>query len=452
MTPGARRLALTFLAVVYAFGFIDRVMIALVAEQLKAEFAVTDVHIGLLGGTAFAVVNAFASIPLARLADRYSRKWVAAGSVLVGSAFTAICGVTASFGQLLGLRLGMAAGSAGTEAPAHSMISDMYGPARRASAISLFMLGVPVASIFGSYAGGAIAESAGWRATFLAFGIPGVLFALIALLVMKEPERKTITETTQGAGSIRSVCTRLWEAPYFRHVLIGTSLVSLGSFGVNTFLPSFLSRNYGLGTGDAGLVFGLISGIASAIGTLMGGYVSEWLARKRPGWLVGFPGLGLVIGAPLLFLGVNQDDLAVAAPMILTGSCFFYTAMGPVITVAHGLLDSRSRAMGSAIFMLIVHLIGQGIGPLLTGVLSDTFANLSYGGAFARECAGAAAQISGSACATASAAGIRIAIGSFALIYIWSGIHFALAARGIQRAGGHSQMEITAAATRRETP
>jgi predicted MFS family arabinose efflux permease len=441
--PGARRLALSFLAVIYGFGFIDRVVIALVAQQLKADFNISDLHIGLLGGTAFAIVNAIASIPVARLAERRRRTLIVTASLLVASAFTALCAATTSFAQLFALRLGMAAGSAGTEAPAHSMISDMYGPARRASAISLFMIGVPIASILGSYFGGTIAEAFGWRATFLAFGVPGVIVAVVAALLMQEPPRTADSEHAAPGASIRSVVAALWARPYFRHVLVGTSLISLGSFGVNTFLPSFLARNYALGPGDAGLAFGLISGVASFAGTIIGGYGSEYMARRHPAWLIGFPGLGLIVGAPLLLVGVTQPTLVTAVPIILIGSCFFYTAMGPVITITHGLLDSRSRATGSAVFLLVVHLVGQGLGPPLAGFASDTLAALSYGApGFAQVCVGLAAQEAGSACAAASAEGVRYAIGSFAVIYIWSGVHFALAARGILREGRHSKPDI----------
>lgn len=430
LTPSARRLALAFLAVIYGFGFIDRIVIALVAQDIKADFGVSDFQIGLLGGTAFAVVNAIASIPIARVAEQRSRAKVSSLSLLVTSIFTSLCALATGFLALFGFRLGMAAGSAGTEAPPHSMISDMYEPAKRASALSLFMFGVPVASILGSYLGGSITEAAGWRATFLAFGLSGLLVSLVAFFLLPEPPRGVTSAHAPSGASLGHVIATLWRRPFFRHVMFGTSLVSLGSFGVNTFLPSFLARNFELGAGQAGLLFGLVSGIASAVGTLMGGYGSEFLARRKPGWLIAFPGLGLVIGAPLLLFGATRPDLWIAVPIILVGSCFFYTAMGPVITITHGLLDSRSRAMGSAVFLLVVHLVGQGLGPPLAGFVSDTLATLSYGAPdYGTVCAGAAAQEAGSACAAASAAGVRYAIASFAFVYVCAGLLYLLAAR-----------------------
>lgn len=430
MSPAARRTTLTLLAVILGFGFIDRIVIALVAQQIKADFELSDFQIGLLGGTAFAVVNAFASIPLARLAERRSRAWIMAGSLAVASLFTAACAATASFAQLLALRLGMAAGSAGTEAPAHSMISDMYPPERRASAISLFMLGIPLAAIAGSWMGGAIAQGLGWRMTFFAFGAIGFAAALLAAWLMTEPGRGTpAADHAPEGASLGGVIAILWRRSEFRHILIGVSLVSLGSFGVNTFLPAFLTRSFALGIADAGLAFGLITGIASAVGTVIGGYASEYMARRHRAWLLGVPALGLVVGAPVLVLGITRESIALAVPLILTGSIFFYMAMGPAVATTHALLDSRSRATGSALLLMVMHLVGQGLGPPVAGFVSDMAAAWQYGGDFASACAGAAGQIPGSACAAASAIGLRHAMMSFAVFYLWAALHLYLGAR-----------------------
>lgn len=429
MTAAARRLTVLLLTTLYAFGFIDRVVIALVAQDLKADLGISDLQIGLLSGTAFSLVNAIASLPLARLADRWRRSFVVAGSLLIGSAFTSLCAGTTRFSQLIVLRLGMAAGSAGTEAPAHSMISDMYDPNERTSALAIFMLGVPLASVIGSYAGGSIAQTYGWRATFLALGLTGLAVSLIGLRVMPEPPRRALNTFRRSDRSILLTLFRLWRQAHCRHILFGMAVVSLGTFGVNTFLPSFLAQDYGVGTGKAGFLFGLVSGVASAAGSLAGGFGSERLARHRPGWLMALPGLGLYSATPILIFAVTRQTLASVVPLLLFGSFFTYMAMGPAIATLHGTLDSRSRATGSALFLVFVHLIGQGIGPPLAGFASDRFAAWQFGsGHFATLCAGAAGQVPGSACALASAIGIRYAIAAFTLFYLWAGFHFIYAA------------------------
>ncbi len=433
MAPAARRLTLFLLTLIFGFGFVDRVMIALVAERLKADFGLSDLQIGLVGGTAFAVVNTLATIPIARLAEHRARTRVVSVALAIGSVCTALCAATTSFVQLLVARLGMAIGAAGSEAPSHSIISDLYPPGRRASALSLFMLGVPIASIVGSFAGGAVAEAYGWRATFLLFGVSGLVVAVLGLVLMQEPARGE-GGGDAAAGSLETVAAALWRHGHFRLILIGTALVSLASFGVNTFLPAFFTRSYGLGAGEAGLAFGVVVGIASAVGSVLGGYGSEWLARRRSDWLMLAPGLGLFVGAPLLMLGVTRADLAVAMPLILVGSIFFYTAMAPAIASTHALLDPRSRATGSALFMLCIHLVGQGAGAPLAGFLSDRLAVWSYGGGdFRTACIGAAAQVAGSPCAIASATGLRLAIVIFAAVYLAGGLCYCLAVRRTAR-------------------
>lgn len=430
MSPAARRTTLFLLTAIYGFGFIDRIVIALVAEQIKADFGVSDFEIGLLGGTAFAIVNVFVSLPLARLAERYSRKWVSACSLLAGSLFTMACGATVGFGQMVLARFGMAAGSAGTEAPPHSMISDMYPPERRASAISLFMLGVPVAALVGSSAGGAIAAMYGWRGTFYAIGGLGAIIALTSLAIMREPARADHAGGGDDRMRMTTVFSRLILDKCLRHILLGVSIISLGAFGINTFLPAFFARNYALDVAQTGLVFGLLTGIASAAGTLLGGYGSEWIARRDPRYLIAFPGVGAMVGAPIFIIGLFQHSLALAFGLMLLGSIFFYMAMGPSIAALHGQLDSRSRATGSAIFLMIMYLAGQGLGPPIAGFVSDAISSWTFGGGdFAARCTAPVAPDIASSCAAASAVGVRAAIGCFGAFYIWSGIHLVWAAR-----------------------
>lgn len=430
MTRRQIGVALLLLASLNAFGFIDRVVVSLVAQQLKAEFQLTDLDIGLLVGLGFAIVNAVAAIPIAWLAERFRRSYVTAAFLLAGSIFTALAGMTTSVVQLLICRLGMATGSAATEAPPHSMISDMVPPEKRASAISIFMLGVPVAAIIGSFAGGWIAQHYGWRATFLVFGASGLLVSLLCFAFLKEPERKTTSNTTGPRPGTLHVIGVMLRSRAIVFILLGACFISFASFGVNTFLPSLLVRAFGLDMAQAGLVFGLISGIASMVGTLAGGYASEYLAKRDPRWLLGFPALGSFIGAPLFIIGANSGSLALGGPLMLIGCFAFYTAMGPCIATLHGSLDSYTRATGSALFLLVMHLVGQGLGPPLIGKLSDVIATMLYvSGDFATNCAGVAGQVPGSTCAAASADGLRYAVMISALFHLAAGTFLYLGAR-----------------------
>lgn len=434
MTRNQIGVALLLLASLNAFGFIDRVVVALVTEQLKAEFSLSDLEIGLLGGTAFAIVNAIAAVPVAWLAERFNRARVTAAFLLAGSVFTALAGMTTGVMQLIACRLGMATGSAATEAPPHSMISDMVPPEKRASAISLFMLGIPVAAIFGSFAGGAIAQAFGWRQTFVVFGLLGGLISLLCFVFLKEPERKVRADTGQRTG-IWAVARMMAGSPAIVFITLGATCVSLGSFGVNTFLAPYFSREFGLGPRDAGLLFGIVSGMASFIGTLIGGYGAEWAAKRDRRWLLAFPALAMVIGVPVFLLGLNSGSLVIGVPLMVVGCFAFYMAMGPCIATLHGSLDSYSRATGSALFLGVMHLLGQGAGPPLIGQFSDMFSALLYSGNFAVDCAGAAGQVPGSACAQALGTGLRYAINSSTVFHGFAALFLYLGARAAYRAG-----------------
>ena len=444
MTRNQRGVALLLLASLNGFGFIDRVVIGLIAEKIKVEFLLSDLEIGLLGGTAFALVNAFAAIPVALLAERFRRAYVAAAFLMIGSLFTAFAGFTSSSAQLLICRLGMATGSAATEAPPHSMISDMYPPEKRASAISLFMLGVPVAALLGSFAGGAIAQSFGWRDTFLVFGLGGGVIALLCFAFLKEPERKARAKDAGPKTSTWQVARLMWGSPALRYITAGACFVSLGSFGVNTFLAPFFSRSFGLGAAQAGLLFGTVSGVASLFGTLIGGYGAEWAARYDRRWLLAFPAAALVVGVPIFLVGLNSGSLMFGVPLMVLGCFSFFMAMGPCIATLHGSLDSFSRATGSALFLMVMHLVGQGLGPPLIGKISDIisaslYAGLNAGGNFAVDCAGAAGQIAGSACGQALATGLRYSIGTSTLFFAFAALFLYLGARAAYRSGQSPQ-------------
>ena len=429
MSIATRKTALGLLATIYSFSFIDRVVIALTAQQLKIDFAISDLEIGLLGGTAFAVANSLAALPIARFAEKHSRKWITIGGLVIASVFSALCAVSGSFFQILVLRMGIAGATAGVESPSQSMVSDMYEPARRASAMSILMLGIPIASIVGSTLGGTIAQLFGWRATFLTVSALGFAVAAVSMAFVREPARAD-GPAAEHADSIWSIFKTLMRDKCMRHLLIGVCIMGLGTYGTSAFLPAFFSRSFGLGAGQAGLAFGLLTGVGSFVGTILGGFGAEHLSKRDPRWLVAVPGVGAIIGAPIYVIGLFQTNIFVGFPLMLIASFFLFMVMGPAITAVHSVLGSRSRATGSALFLLTLNLVGQGLGPPLAGLVSDLVSAASFGSAdFATHCAGAAGQVAGSACASAGATGLRYSIAIFSVLYIWSGGHLIWGAR-----------------------
>ena len=188
-TARARNYALGLLTVVYAFNFIDRQLLAILQESIKADLALTDGQLGLLAGFAFAVFYGTAGIPIARYADRSNRRNIVAGSIFLWSFMTAISGYTQNFAQLLLARVGVGVGEAGGSPPSHTIISDIFPPEKRASALGFYSTGVNIGILFGFLLGGWLNEYYGWRVAFMIVGAPGVLIAIVVRFTLAEPIR-----------------------------------------------------------------------------------------------------------------------------------------------------------------------------------------------------------------------------------------------------------------------
>ncbi|HTG38063.1 MFS transporter, partial [Sphingomonas sp.] len=188
-TPKYRAAVLAMLLLVYTFNFLDRQILGILVQPIKAELGLTDTQLGALGGIAFAMLYSTLAIPLALIADRTSRSWVITLSLGVWSAFTALCGMATSFWQLFLFRVGVGVGEAGGVAPSYAMIADYFPPEKRARALSIYSLGVPIGLAGGSILGGLIAATVNWRTAFIVVGVAGIVIAPIFRLIVREPAR-----------------------------------------------------------------------------------------------------------------------------------------------------------------------------------------------------------------------------------------------------------------------
>ncbi len=219
----ARNYALGLLTLVYAFNFIDRQLLAILQESIKLELSLSDSQLGLLTGFAFAVFYVTAGIPIARWADRANRRNIVAISVGLWSLMTAVSGAVQNYAQLLVARIGVGVGEAGGSPPSHSIISDIFPPNRRATAISFYSTGVNLGILFGFLLGGWLNEYFGWRVAFVVVGVPGLLLAIIVRWTLAEPIRG-LTEQRQVSDqqhSFLDVVSLLWSRVSFRHIAMG---------------------------------------------------------------------------------------------------------------------------------------------------------------------------------------------------------------------------------------
>ena len=367
---------LVMLTLVYTFNFIDRQILVILQEPIKADLGLSDAQLGLLTGFSFALVYVTAGIPIAWLADRSNRRNIVAASLAFWSFMTAISGLVQNFGQLLAARLGVGVGEAGGSPPSHSMISDYFPPGSRGTALSFYSMGIYIGVLFGFAAGGWIAENFGWRNAFFVIGIPGILYALAVLWVVKEPKRGQFdVGGTPPKSSLSETMNCLRGRPTFWWISIGCAFTAFVSYGNGNFMPSFLMRNHGLSLAEVGAILGLISGLSGATGTFLGGFLADRLGVRDIRWYVWIPMLGgitAMIPAYYTLLGENTTlIIAAMIPSQILGALY----LGPCIATCHNLVSPGMRAMASAILYFVLNIIGLGLGPLTVGILSDAFAS-----------------------------------------------------------------------------
>ena len=375
-SAGYKRFVLVMLTIVYAFNFIDRQILVILQEPIKADMGLSDAQLGLLSGFSFALIYVCAGIPIAYWADRGNRRNIVSLALAVWSGMTALSGFVQNYGQLLAARIGVGLGEAGGSPPAHSMISDYFPPEQRGRALSFYSMGIYVGILFGFAFGGMIAEAFGWRMAFLVVGIPGVLFAVVLRFTVQEPTRgrwDTAAETAHRP-SFAETMAELKQLPSFWYIAFGCSLMAFVGYGVGNFFPSFLIRNHGLSIAQVGVVLALVSGIGGAAGTYLGGYLGDRFGARDARWYLWVPMYGgLIAFGPYLYVLLTDNTTHLLIILIFTN---ILTALylGPSIAMSHALVPPSMRALTSAILFFVLNMIGLGLGPFLTGLTSDLLA------------------------------------------------------------------------------
>jgi predicted MFS family arabinose efflux permease len=364
---------LAILVVVYAVNFIDRNILSVLLQPIKEELGASDTAMGLLTGFAFAVFYTFAGIPIARLADRGSRRAIMAVGIAAWSGLTAASGLARSFAGLALARIGVGIGEASATPAAHSLISDYFPPERRTRALAIYNVGSSLGILLGLVLGGWLKEEIGWRATFAVVGLPGLLVAFGVWLGIPEP-RRGLSESRGDRGDapgLRETLRFLGGQPSYLHVAFAAALYACPSYGLLHWAPTFLVRVHHLGYAELGWKLGPIVGISSAVGVLAAGALCDRLAKRDVRWLCWVPALSSLILVPccVVFALAPDPNLALLAyvPVNLVTAVF----APPSYAIGQGLAQLRMRALASAIMLFVINLIGLGLGPTLVGMLSD---------------------------------------------------------------------------------
>jgi MFS family permease len=381
MRPGYNHYLLVVLLTILAFNTVDRVALGLVLQDIKADLHLTDTQLGFLSGISFALFYAVMGIPIARWADRGNRVAIISITTGLWSLMVSLCGVTGTFSQLMLVRVGVAVGEAGCTPPAFSLIADYYHRAQRPRAIAIYGLGVPLGTIIAFVWAGWLNEMYGWRVTFVLLGVPGVLLAAVARVTLREPRksRGQVTSVRQdgttiaapGQPSLATVSATLWTNMTFRHLLLYVSVQAFFAYGILAWLPAFFVRSYGMGTGTIGTWLAFTYGMGGLIGSCLGGELaSRYAACNERGQLRAIA-FAAAISGMLSMLAYLSHHPHLAFGLIGLSILGLTLGNGPVYGTLQTLVPQEMRAMSIAVIYLCANFIGMGLGPLITGSLSD---------------------------------------------------------------------------------
>jgi MFS family permease len=373
---GYRAWLLAVLLIAYTLNFIDRTIVAVLAQPIKLALHLSDTQLGLLGGLAFAAVYVTLGIFLARLADRTNRVVLMGVAVAIWSAMTAAGGIAQSYLQLALTRMGVGLGEAGFLPTAQSLISDHFPPSRRATALGVFTLGIPLGSLIGAVTGGWIAQNLNWRVAFFVVGLPGLIVALLMLATFREPPRG-LTDPGGAAAETPSaweVLRRFASRPGVLWALAGATCASTAGYAVGAFLGAHLVRHFGMGYAQAGLVGGLIVGGPTCIGAFGAGPLSDLFGRRDKRAYALVPAAGLLFAAPLFAWAMTRPVWTDFFAFMLIGAAGQQFYLAPTFAVINNAMDARMRATAVAFMSVCLNLVGLGVGPLLAGALSDGMA------------------------------------------------------------------------------
>ena len=380
--PYYRYLVLGILTAAYVSNFVDRQVINVLAQFIIDDLQISDGQFGMLSGLAFALIYTTLGIPIARLADISNRRNIIAISITIWSVMTALCGAANNFFQLFMARFGVGVGEAGGSPPAHSIVSDIFPASQRATALSIYSLGVYGGILVGTVGGAYLVQYFDWRTAFVVVAIPGIFLALLVRFVIKEPPRGMAESRKDVAppGFLR-VLQFLWDRKSFRHLSFACALHAFVTYGMGNFMPLFLGRVHDMPILDVGWYYGLIAGIGGLAGTFFGGWMSDRMANKTGDktWYIWIPFISTVLAIPfgLVTFLLMPSGYSAAFSYFLPVFCGGWY-LAPCIASTHFLVGIRMRAMASAILLFMLNLIGLGLGPMLTGFMSDFF-EPSYG-------------------------------------------------------------------------
>lgn len=369
----SRAYVLAILTLVYTFNHIDRQILLILIEPIKADLGISDGQIGLLTGLGFAAVYATLGIPIAMWADRGNRRNILALALTIWSGMTALSGFAQSFWQLLLARMGVGVGEAGGTPPATSMISDLYAPKERAFALGIYTAGIGLGILAGFMIGGFVYQAYGWRVAFFVAGLPGVLLALLVRFSIREPIRGAVEQRadTGQASTLGETLRFIAGQRSFLWLLAGCSLICVSANAFLAWTPSYLQRSFDVGPADIAIPLGLLIGGIGGLGAVVLGKVCDTLSERSLAWRPLIIACGAILALPFVWMFLQADTINNAYLWNVVPSFVGLIYASVAYTASQELVGLRMRAFSSAFMLFCLTLIGIGGGPTIVGLLSD---------------------------------------------------------------------------------
>jgi len=375
--PTRRYYVLALLTAVYALNFLDRTIFNVLIEPIKKEFTLSDTTMGLLAGFGFVLFYSLLGIPIARFADRLSRRNIVALAFAFWSAMTFLCGMASSVASLAIARIGVGIGeSAGTPA-SQSMIADLFDKNERPRALGIYAIGTYLGVFLGYFIGGYVNQHYGWRMAFFSAGLPGIALAAILWLTIAEPKRGANAEvfTPEPIGPTLGF---LASQKSFIIVLIGFCLTTYTNYATAAWIPPFMARVHHLSSAEIGTYAGTFKGLFGMAGTLVGGLMVAQISRRDDRWKLWAPAITSGLAGPVFALCLLTPDFATMVAALAATSFLVGFHLGPIFAIAQTVARPSMRALASAIILLTATCFGQGVGPLAVGMINDALKN-DYG-------------------------------------------------------------------------
>ena len=418
--PSYTAYVLVALSITSFFNYLDRSVFSVLAVPIKTELGLSDTQIGVLGGFGFALFYAILGLPLAWVADRHNRMTLLSICLAVWSAATAACGMAGNFVQMLLARTAVGAGEAGCVPSAYSVLSDYFPPRRRAFAVGMFHFGGNLGVLCGLMLAGILAEAIGWRMTFIVLGVPGILFAILLKLTVREPRRGQMDTgraaampegsiSQESAVSTMTKIRKLSARPAYLHLTFAYTLSVCGYYASLLWLPQLFARVHGMSAAEIGIQYGLALGGGAVIGVAAGAMIATGFIARDRRWEMWFPAAATLASFPFLVGAVLAPNAAIAIASTFLGAFAFSTGMGPGLAAIQSLAEASLRATATAIILLLSAILGQGLGPTLVGLSSDLLTS------------------------SLNDMALSVSLIAVQITLFWSAIHFYLGGRGFSR-------------------